>query len=339
MNCRILIAEDEPRLLEVLCDYFTSRGDVPTPVDNGVDALEQAENGEFDGVLLERWIKKPLQQMIDSAQNNIAPIRSPYWGTWKDVIQVQQGYIAAQQEVQRLRQENTRLQTALDYAENAEINRRQLVSNITHELKTPLAVIHSYCEGLQAGIAPEKREKYLSVITEEATRMDGMVLEMLDLSRLEAGKVRLARDKMELLGLTQGILEKLQPMLEVKGLTATFAIADISPLEADEGRLGQVITNLISNAIKYSPENGRIVLSVFQRNGFTHFSIENESAPLSAEALEKVWESFYRTEQSRTSKGTGLGLSICKAIIELHGGTCQVKNTSTGVEFGFLLHG
>ena len=81
------------------------------------------------------------------------------------------------------------------------------------------------------------------------------------------------------------------------------------------------------------------MINVFQRNGFTHFSIENESAPLSEEALEKIWESFYRTEQSRTSKGTGLGLSICKAIIELHRGTCQVRNTSNGVEFSFMLPG
>lgn len=289
------------------------------------------------GLLMERWLEKPLKQIIESSENNIAPIHSPHWGKWEDVIQAQRGYMAAQQEVQSLRQENRQLKTALDYAENAEINRRQMVSNITHELKTPLAVIHSYCEGLQAGIAPRKQQKYLSVIAEEADRMDAMVLEMLDLSRLEAGKVKLAQDQVELLELTRSIVDKLQPLLEVKGLEVTFSLAQPSPLTADEGRLAQVITNLTSNAIKYSPEKGKIVISVFQRNGFTHFSIENESAPLSEDALEKVWESFYRTEQSRTSKGTGLGLSICKAIIELHRGSCHVQNTSTGVEFSFFL--
>ena len=108
---------------------------------------------------------------------------------------------------------------------------------------------------------------------------------------------------------------------------------------ADEGRIEQVITNLTTNAIKYSPEGGKVVISVLQRNGFTLFSIENESPPLSEEALEKVWENFYRTEQSRTTKGTGLGLSICKAIIELHRGSCQVENTVTGVRFSFMLPG
>ena len=101
--------------------------------------------------------------------------------------------------------------------------------------------------------------------------------------------------------------------------------------------MGQVITNLVSNAIKYSPESGQIVINLFQRNGNTYFSIENESPPLPEEALEKVWETFYRTEQSRTTKGTGLGLPICKAIIELHRGTYSVKNTTKGVEFSFTL--
>ena len=288
---------------------------------------------------LKRRIRDPLQQIIQRGKQNMQPLNSLYQPKWKEPYLLEEVYTSAQGELQTLRQENRQLKTALEYAENAEINRRQMVSNITHELKTPLAVIHSYCEGLQAGIAPQKQQKYLSVITEEADRMDAMVLEMLDLSRLEAGKVKLAQDRVELLELTQSILDKLQPLLEVKGLEVVFSIAQPSPLTADEGRLAQVITNLTSNAIKYSPENGKIAISVFQRNGFTHFTIENESAPLSAEALEKVWESFYRTEQSRTSKGTGLGLSICKAIIELHRGGCRVQNTSTGVEFSFFLPG
>lgn len=290
-------------------------------------------------IFLKRRIRDPLQQIIHRGQQNMLPLNFPYRPKWKEPYLLEEIYISAQQELQTLRQENAQLKTALDYAKDAEINRRQMVSNITHELKTPLAVIRSYCEGLQVGIAPDKQKKYLNVITEEADRMDAMVLEMLDLSRLEAGKVRLAQDSVELLGLTQSIVDKLQPLLEVKNLKVHFSIAETSSLTADEGRLGQVITNLTSNAIKYSPDGGQILINVFQRNGFTHFSIENESAPLAEEALEKVWESFYRTEQSRTSRGTGLGLSICKAIIELHRGTCQVKNTATGVAFSFMLPG
>ena len=289
-------------------------------------------------VFLKRQLRDPLQQIICRGEQNL-PLNFPYYPKWKEPYLLEKLYIGAQQELQQLRQENKQLKTALDYAENAECSRRQLVSNITHELKTPLAVIQSYCEGLQDGIAPEKQAHYLNVITQEAGRMDAMVLEMLDLSRLEAGKVRLAQDGVELLGLTKGVVTRLQPLLEAKELDVVYGIAEKSQLTADESRLSQVITNLVTNAIKYSPQGGQILVSVFQKNGFTYFRIENESAPLSKEALEKVWESFYRTEQSRTSPGTGLGLSICKAIIELHRGTCHVQNTTAGVEFGFSIPG
>ena len=291
----------------------------------------------FYYALLKRRLKVPLQQIIDCGQQNMLELKFPYNPKWKEPYQLEEIYTAAQQELQTLRRENTQLKTALVYAQNAETSRKQLVSDITHELKTPLAVIRSYCEGLLAGIAPEKQERYLNIVMEEADRMDAMVLEMLDLSRLEAGKVRLSQDPVELLGLTKGILEKVQPLMAAKELLVTFAVEKESPIMADEARLGQVITNLVSNAIKYSPVGGQIVIRVFQRNGLTHFSIENECAPLSQEALEKVWESFYRVDDSRTTKGTGLGLSICKAIIELHRGTCQARNTTTGVEFSFTL--
>ena len=149
--------------------------------------------------------------------------------------------------------------------------------------------------------------------------------------------MRLAMDPVELLTMTRSTLARLEPLLDEKELTVEFGITSDCPLTADESRLNQVITNLIINAIKYSPTGGKITVNVFQKDSHSHFSIENESQPLSREALEKIWESFYRIEQSRTTKGTGLGLPICKAIIELHGGSCHVHNTSTGVEFSFTI--
>ena len=108
-------------------------------------------------------------------------------------------------------------------------------------------------------------------------------------------------------------------------------------ITADESRITQAVTNLVSNAIKYSPRGGTVHIGVTREKNQTMFSIENQSEPLSEEALAKIWDSFYRTDKSRTEKGTGLGLPITKAIIELHGGTCHVSNTKTGVEFKFYL--
>lgn len=237
------------------------------------------------------------------------------------------------------------LRTALDYAKNAEENRRQLISNITHELKTPLAVIHSYAEGLQAGIAAEKQDEYLSVILDEAEHMDSMVLQMLDLSRLEAGKVRLAVDQFSLLQLTRSVAEKLAPMMEAKELSFNYGLAEDFQITADEGRIRQVITNLLSNALKYTAPGGRILVNVYPENRSARFTMINTADHLSDEALLKVWDSFYRVDASRTEPGTGLGLTLVKNIVELHRGTCYVRNTTdktavpvqTAVEFGFYL--
>ena len=225
--------------------------------------------------------------------------------------------------------DNQQLRASLEFAKNAEENRRQLVSNITHELKTPLAIIHSYAEGLQSGIAEEKKEKYLSTILEEAERMDGMVLEMLDHSRLESGKVKLSADHFSLMKLTESIAEKLTPAMEEKRLRLSWGFCNDCMLTADESRMGQVVTNLLTNAVRYSPEGGSIWIRVFADAKDATFQIENEGTHLSEEVREKIFETFYRADDSRTGKGTGLGLPIAKSIVELHRGTIRVQNAYT----------
>ena len=111
-------------------------------------------------------------------------------------------------------------------------------------------------------------------------------------------------------------------------------------MTGDEGRLEQVITNLLSNALKYTSDNGMIHIQVFESRGTAYFRVENTTPHLSEEALPKVWDPFYRTDTSRNTSGTGLGLALVKSIITLHGGTCSVRNTIMedgveGVEFGF----
>lgn len=245
---------------------------------------------------------------------------------------------------QTLTDTNVRLkqtETALEYAHHAEENRKQLISNLTHELKTPLAIIHSYAEGLLEGIAEEKKEQYLSVILEQSERMDALVLQMLDLSRLEAGKVRLTMEPVALLKLTQTITDRFAPLLAEKKLTLRYDMVEDLTVPADEARMEQVITNLVSNAVKYSPPGGTIWLNLYLFSGQVHFFIGNTAPHLSDEALEKVWDSFYRADPSRTEPGTGLGLALVKGIVSLHRGECTVRNTSaegqSAVEFGFTL--
>ena len=297
-------------------------------------------------LLIYRGIRKklvtPLKYALKLLAEDSKHVLEPEDCWWEEAYEL---YVYPRDAIHELKKDINQLSTALDYARDAEENRRLMVSNITHELKTPLAVIHGYAEGLKEGIAADKREHYLDVILEEAQRMDGMVLEMLDLSRLEAGKVRLATDRFSLLELTRRVIDKLSLLVEEKELTVEYVWAHDCEITADEGRITQAVTNLISNAIKYSPRGGAVHIGVTRVKNQTMFSIENQSEHLSEEALAKIWDSFYRTDKSRTEKGTGLGLPITKAIIELHGGTCQVCNTTfrqenksvTGVEFKFYL--
>ena len=291
-------------------------------------------------LLLRRTLKRRLIEPLRTVNGSMAVGRPPMLGcdtTWADTDQLVHGYQQFQQRAQKDHDEAARLSAALAYAKSAEENRRQMVSSIAHELKTPLAVVHSYAEGLKEHIAEDKRDRYLDTILAETERMDGMVLEMLDLSRLEAGRVKLSRGEFSLEKLTREIFGKLQRAAEGKGLQVSLEFPDECLISADEGRMAQVIENFATNAVKYTTPGGRIRVWSSQGVGKTVFHMANDCPPLSQEALDKVWDTFYRGDGARSGGGTGLGLAIARQIIELHGGECFARNTDTGVEFGFML--
>ncbi len=264
---------------------------------------------------------------------------------WQEPYELQQILTDLRQALAETKTKLQQSQTALEYAQSAEQSRKLLVSSIAHELKTPLAVIHSYAEALQLGIAPERQAHYISVIQSESERMDEMVLQTLELSRLEAGKVRLATDRVALLQLVKAVEAKLAPLAEAKQLRFDYCLAEEITLLADEGRMEQVLTNLIGNAIKYSPPGGTVRIKVFRDGGSARFKVQNPAPHLSDEALEKVWDSFYRADPARSEPGTGLGLALVKALVELHRGKCAVRNVQsepdevlpTSVEFSVSL--
>ena len=255
---------------------------------------------------------------------------------WKELARLEKRFEEATTRLQEQTPELRRLETALRYAGDAEESRRKLISDMTHELKTPLAVIHSYAEGLSMGIAPEKQETYLQVIMEEAEKMDGLVLSMLDLSRLEAGRVRLNREPVCLLEMSQAVFEKLKPIYQEKNLHVHFFGESFETL-ADRQRMEQMITNLASNAVKYCTPAGGIYVTVHQLKDATWLSMENDCYRLPQKALDQIWDSFFREETARDTQGTGLGLPIVKSIVELHSGSCRAVNTDSGLEFQIQL--
>ena len=167
--------------------------------------------------------------------------------------------------------------------------------------------------------------------------MDAMVLEMLDLSRLEAGKVKLSRDEFSPAALARSVFGRLEMAARARDLHIDFSFPEDFTITADESRIAQVMENFATNAVKYTPTGGHIVVKLERGRSGVTFSVENECDPLSQEALSHVWDSFYRVDEARSGGGTGLGLAIVKNIIQLHGGKCFVRNTKTGVEFGFTI--
>lgn len=237
-------------------------------------------------------------------------------------------------ELRAYQDEITRQRQALDYAKNAEQSRREMTSAIAHELKTPIAVLSSYAEALQENIDAEKQDHYLSVIREETGKMDRMVLELLDLSRLEAGKYRLRREQFDLEALVRERIEPLEPQIRQKELKLEYRVWD-PMVNADPYRMGQIVENFMTNAIRHTPQGGKIILRVGTEQ--ETFSVENQGKPIPAEHLDKVWETFWQGDASRNERGSGLGLAICRTIVALHGGSCKAENTGLGVRFSVSL--
>ena len=272
-----------------------------------------------------------VEAMEDNWKNIYRPESAP--APWAEAQRLGDGY-AAEQDRRRMKDnEITRLNTALAYAKEAETERRQMTSHMAHELKTPLAVIHCCCEGLQEDIAPEKRRQYLDTILSEAEELDAMVLEMLDLSRLEAGKVKLSRDDFDLAEMAQAVFQRLEAAAADRELTVELSCGDPCPVSADEGRLRQAMGNLAANAVRYAPAGSTVRARVWREGNWTCFAVENDSPPFTREELEKIWERFYRREEDRSGRGTGLGLAITRQIVELHGGRCRAENIPGGVRF------
>jgi signal transduction histidine kinase len=298
--------------------------------------------------ILKAWLLDPLHEQAEIVETLLPPMTQEQWSRvrldgfrWAEPATARSQTIRLQALLASDKAEITRLQTALDYARDAEQNRKQLISNITHELKTPLAVIHSYAQGLQSGIAADKKEHYVQVILDEAERMDAMVLQMLELSRLEAGRVKLKVESFSFSDLIRYVAEKFQPLLEARNLTIRLEMEEPLTINASESRLEQVLTNFISNAVRYTPSGGQILIRGDSTDKEAFFSITNTAPHLSQEGLEKVFDSFYREDASRSEKSTGLGLAIVKGIISLHSGECYVNNTEldgeSAVNFSFRI--
>lgn len=235
---------------------------------------------------------------------------------------------------------NEQLQQEIEKERKMEQFRKEFVANVSHELKTPLGIIKGFGEGLRDGVSAQKHAHYVQVILDEVDKMDQMATEMVELARLEATGYALHKVYFDLRSAIDRVLDKFRQQLEEKELNVQLHLADRATVFADQKKIEQVLTNLLSNALRFTREKGAVTMQLSEQDGRAHVSIANEGERLTEDHLARIWERFYRTDSSRTRQtgGTGLGLSIVKTILDLHGSKYGVKNTETGVCFYFFLN-
>ena len=219
-------------------------------------------------------------------------------------------------------------------AENIERDRKSFVSNVSHELRTPLTSMRSYVEALNDGAWKDEKiaPQFLSVIQNETNRMIRMVSDLLQLSRMDAGTEDFEKELIDLRALFNFVLDRFDMMIQSDESKNFVIVRDIIPdqvwIEADQDRMAQVLDNILSNAIKYSPDGGTITASLSLRDGDALLSIADEGLGIPKDELPRVFSRFYRVDKarSRAMGGTGLGLAISKDVVVEHGGKIWVRS-------------
>jgi two-component system sensor histidine kinase BaeS len=216
--------------------------------------------------------------------------------------------------------------------EQIETMRRDLIANVAHELRTPLASIQGYMEGLIDGVLPAEAATFQQVYR-EADRLQRLVHDLQELSRVEAGAFALDRRPTPASRLVDAVVERLGRQFEEKGVALEADVpADLPPVIADEDRIGQVLLNLVGNALQYTPAGGQVCIRARREGDTLSIAVEDTGIGISAEHLSHVFERFYRVDKSRSRAGggSGIGLTIARHLVEAHGGTMQAESAGQG---------
>ncbi|MGG3505257.1 HAMP domain-containing sensor histidine kinase [Paenibacillus lautus] len=240
---------------------------------------------------------------------------------------------------ERLHSHILQLEQDIEKEKQLENTRKEFISGVSHELKTPLSVIQSCLAIMKDGVASHKRDYYFKAMEDEVKRMDLLIVDMLELAKYESGTYTMDMDSFYIDAVIERVCAKLATDLEAKQLHLDMSLKPVEVL-ANERRIEQVVVNFLSNAIRYTPEQESILVSIIEDGETVKVCIENKGAHIQGEQLEKIWDRFYRGEPSRkrSTGGTGLGLAISKKILEMHGVPYGVANTPNGVLFYFHLN-
>ncbi len=243
--------------------------------------------------------------------------------------------------ISELKRANNQLQKDIEQKEKMEEMRNEFLGNVSHELKTPLALIQGYAEGLKEGVNddPESREFYCEVIMDEADKMNRMVKNLLTLNQLEFGSDEVEFERFDIVGLVKGVIASCDILIQQAGASVDFVADEKLDVWADEFKTEQVVRNYLTNAIHHVENEKRIEVRIRQNGDTAHISVFNSGKPIPEEDVPKLWDKFYKVDKAHTREygGNGIGLSIVKAIMESFHQKYGVRNYDNGVEFWFEL--
>lgn len=248
--------------------------------------------------------------------------------------------------IKQLRKSNIELERDIEEKSKIDEMRKQFISDVSHELKTPIALIQGYAEGLVENVAAdeETRKFYADVILDEANKMDKLVKQLLELMKLEYGKREFNDKEFDMVELVQEVIRKSQVMLEQEKMDITFETQGAVYVFADEFYIEQVLTNYVTNAIKHVEERNEekkieITIKLEEERNKVRIAVFNTGEVIKEEDLPRIWQRFYKidTSRNRAAGGTGIGLSLVKAIMNNYNNEYGVYNKENGVEFYFEL--
>ena len=220
--------------------------------------------------------------------------------------------------------------------------RKEFLDNVSHELKTPIALVQGYAEGLKENINddPESMEFYCDVIIDEASKMNKLVKNLLTLNQLESGRDAAVMERFDLIALIKGVLSTMDIMIQQKGARILFAYDAPVYVWADEFKTEEVVTNYVSNALNHLEGEKEIEIKVLNEGeDRVKVTVFNTGTPIPEADIPNLWNKFYKVDKARTREygGSGIGLSIVKAIMEGMNQEYGVQNFDNGVEFWFTL--
>lgn len=309
--------------------------------------LSMALVGAVFAWLLTRRLTRPLTELTALSQRMAAlDFDTKYTSGGKDEIGVLGHNFNTmseqlEQTISELKTANNELQRDIRRKTEIDEMRKEFLSNVSHELKTPIALIQGYAEGLQDNINEdaESRQFYCEVIVDEANKMNRLVQKLLTLNQLEFGQDQVVMERFDLASVIRGIVESSRILIEQKEAKIHLDIEESIPVWGDEFKVEQVLTNYLTNGLNHLEGERVLKISCTHEKGRVRTSVFNTGQPIPQEDLEKIWVKFYKVDKARTREygGSGIGLSIVKAIMESMNQDYGVVNWENGVEFWFTL--